>query len=78
MALAQSGLTISEANADRVAGKYQVVLPVGENYSFRAEAPGYIAVSDRIDLGSGIPWDYSRGIEGDRRMGIGSGTVTGS
>jgi outer membrane protein OmpA-like peptidoglycan-associated protein len=51
----KDGTGAGEANADRVTGKYQVVLPIGENFSFRAEAPGYIAVSDRIDLGKAKP-----------------------
>ena len=51
----KDGTGAGEANTDRVTGKYQVVLPIGENYSFRAEAPGYIAVSDRIDLGKAKP-----------------------
>ncbi len=46
----RDGTGAGEANADQASGKYQVVLPIGENYSFRAEAQGYIAVSDRIDL----------------------------
>ncbi len=46
----RDGTGAGEANSDQITGKYQVVLPIGENYSFRAEAPGYIAVSDRIDL----------------------------
>ena len=46
----RDGTGAGEANSDQVTGKYQVVLPIGENYGFRAEAPGYIAVSDRIDL----------------------------
>lgn len=31
-------------------GEYQIVLPVGELYGFRAEADGFIAVSENIDL----------------------------
>ena len=31
-------------------GTYQIALPIGEDFAFRAAAPGYIAVSDRIDL----------------------------
>jgi outer membrane protein OmpA-like peptidoglycan-associated protein len=51
----RDGTGAGEANADRITGKYQVVLPIGESYGFRAEAPGYIAVSDRIDLGKAEP-----------------------
>lgn len=31
-------------------GKYKIVLPYGKLYSFRAEAPGYIPVSQNLDL----------------------------
>jgi OOP family OmpA-OmpF porin len=51
----RDGTGAGEANSDQVTGKYQVVLPIGENYSFRAEALGYIAVSDRIDLTKAKP-----------------------
>jgi outer membrane protein OmpA-like peptidoglycan-associated protein len=51
----RDGTGAGEANSDQVTGKYQVVLPIGENYGFRAEARGYIAVSDRIDLTKARP-----------------------
>jgi len=51
----RDGTGAGEANSDQTSGRYQVVLPVGENYSFRAEAAGYIAVSDRIDLTKAKP-----------------------
>ncbi len=51
----RDGTGAGEANSDQTTGKYQVVLPIGETYSFRAEAPGYIAVSDRIDLTKAKP-----------------------
>ena len=31
-------------------GNYQIVLPYGEQYAFRAEAEGYFALEERIDL----------------------------
>jgi outer membrane protein OmpA-like peptidoglycan-associated protein len=31
-------------------GDYKIVLPYGKNYSFNANAPGFIAVSDNLDL----------------------------
>jgi len=46
----RDGVGAGEANADRVSGRYQIALPIGEEYGFRAEAPGYIAVSEKIDL----------------------------
>jgi len=51
----RDGTGAGEANADQITGKYQVVLPIGEDYGFRAEASGYIAVSDRIDLTKAKP-----------------------
>jgi outer membrane protein OmpA-like peptidoglycan-associated protein len=46
----RDGVEAGEANADPASGRYQIALAVGEEYSFRAGAPGYIAVSDRVDL----------------------------
>ena len=31
-------------------GLYQIALPIGDDYGFRASASGYLAISDRIDL----------------------------
>ena len=39
-----------QAGAKPSDGRYQIALPIGEDYGFRASAGGYIAVSDRIDL----------------------------
>jgi len=39
-----------QAGANPQDGQYQIALPIGEDYGFRASASGYIAVSDRIDL----------------------------
>jgi len=39
-----------QAGAHPRDGKYQIALPIGEDYGFRASASGYIAISDRIDL----------------------------
>ncbi len=38
------------AGADLQTGDYQIALPVGIHYGFRATATGYAAVADRIDL----------------------------
>jgi len=46
----RDGIGAGEANADRKTGNYRVALPIGEEYGFRAEAAGYIAVSEKIDL----------------------------
>ena len=39
-----------QAGANPSDGRYQIALPIGEDYGFRASASGYIAISDRIDL----------------------------
>ena len=46
----RDGVGTGDANADRESGRYQIALPIGQEYGFRAEAPGYIAVSEKIDL----------------------------
>jgi OmpA-OmpF porin, OOP family len=38
------------ANTDPITGEYTIVLPVGKKYSFRAEAPNFLAIGDNIDL----------------------------
>jgi outer membrane protein OmpA-like peptidoglycan-associated protein len=42
----EAGIAISNPNN----GEYKIVLPYGKNYSFNANAKGYIAVSDNLDL----------------------------
>lgn len=39
-----------QATSEPGEGRYQIALPIGEHYGFRASAAGYIAISDRIDL----------------------------
>jgi outer membrane protein OmpA-like peptidoglycan-associated protein len=51
----RDGAGAGEANANRITGHYQIALPIGENYGFRADAAGYIAVSDKIDLSQAKP-----------------------
>ncbi len=46
----RDGRHAGRANADLQRGEYQIALPIGEHYSFRAIAKGYVAVADRIDL----------------------------
>mgnify|MGYP000013168781 CR=1 FL=1 len=49
------------ASADLETGSYQIALPVGTHYGFRAVAAGYAAVADRIDLrGAAIEARYRR------------------
>lgn len=46
----KTGAGAGQAAAKPGDGKYQIALPIGEDYAFRAAAAGYVAVSDRIDL----------------------------
>jgi outer membrane protein OmpA-like peptidoglycan-associated protein len=46
----RNGDGAGQANARPDSGGYQIALPIGEDYAFRASASGYIAISDRIDL----------------------------
>jgi OOP family OmpA-OmpF porin len=46
----KNALPAGQAGAHPRDGKYQIALPTGEDYGFRASASGYIAISDRIDL----------------------------
>jgi OmpA-OmpF porin, OOP family len=43
---AEMGLALSHP----ASGKYQIALPLGENYGFLAGASGYVSVSENIDL----------------------------
>ena len=45
-----TGKEIGRARTDPATGDYKLTLPPGSNYGFRAEAPGYIAVNDNLDL----------------------------
>jgi outer membrane protein OmpA-like peptidoglycan-associated protein len=45
-----SGSQLGTARSDPASGRLQIVLPFGTNYGFRAATPGFIAVSDNIDL----------------------------
>ncbi len=45
-----SGGQLGTARSDPERGDYKIVLPLGTNYGFRAAAPGFISVSDNIDL----------------------------
>lgn len=46
----RSGEGAGQATATPVDGSYQIALPIGEDYAFRASAAGYVAISDRLDL----------------------------
>jgi outer membrane protein OmpA-like peptidoglycan-associated protein len=44
------GRAAGRASADLQRGEYQLALPIGVDYGFRATAAGYVAVADRLDL----------------------------
>jgi outer membrane protein OmpA-like peptidoglycan-associated protein len=44
------GRQVGTTRSNRETGEYEIVLPVGEYYGFRAEAEGYLAISENIDL----------------------------
>ncbi len=46
----RDGQRAGRASADLSTGDYQIALPIGEDYGFRATAAGYAAVADRMDL----------------------------
>jgi len=46
----RDGNGAGQANAAPADGRYQIALPIGEDYAFRGLAAGYVAVSDRLDL----------------------------
>ncbi len=46
----RDGRFVGRASADLQRGDYQIALPIGEHYGFRANAQGYVAVADRVDL----------------------------
>lgn len=46
----RNGDGAGQASAKPDDGRYQIALPVGHDYAFRASASGYMAVSDRLDL----------------------------
>ncbi len=45
-----TGRQLGTARSDPGNGDYKIVLPMGSKYGFRAAAPGFVAVSDNIDL----------------------------
>jgi OOP family OmpA-OmpF porin len=46
----ETGHEIGSARTSPTTGIYEITLPAGANYGYRAEAPGYIPVSENLDL----------------------------
>lgn len=47
-----SGQTVGEARSDPRTGAFNIVLTAGKNYGYHAAAPGYLAISENLDLKS--------------------------
>src|SRR5210317_1053854 len=45
-----SGMENGLASSNPIDGNYTITLLAGQKYSFRAEAPGYVAVSQNVDF----------------------------
>jgi len=45
-----TGKDVGEARSDPRTGDYSIVLPVGKNYGFHAEAAGYLSVNENLEL----------------------------
>lgn len=46
----EDGKEIGRARSEPKGGGYKIALPSGANYGFRAEADGYVAINDNLDL----------------------------
>ncbi len=46
----ETGKEIGSARTSPGTGAYKITLPAGANYGYRAEAPGYVPVSQNLDL----------------------------
>jgi outer membrane protein OmpA-like peptidoglycan-associated protein len=54
-----TGRQLGTARSDPGNGDYKIVLPMGSKYGFRAAAPGFVAVSDNIDLSGMKPESFA-------------------
>ena len=45
-----NGKEVGGASTSPATGIYKITLPAGENYGYRAEAPGYVPVSENLNL----------------------------
>ncbi|HVZ39746.1 MAG TPA: OmpA family protein [Candidatus Kapabacteria bacterium] len=45
-----NGREVGRARSEPTAGAYKIALPAGANYGFRAEAEGFVAINDNLDL----------------------------
>lgn len=49
------GLTVGITKSHAETGEYEIVLPKGQLYGFRAEGEGYLTINENIDLTGDIP-----------------------
>ena len=45
-----TGVEVGRARTDPASGEYNIALPPGERYGFRAEGEGFLSISDNLDL----------------------------
>ncbi len=48
----RTGSEVGEARSDPRSGDYRIVLTSGKNYGYHAAAPGYLSVSENLELGN--------------------------
>ena len=53
------GLEVGITKSNSETGAYEILLPAGEMYGFRAEADGYIPISENLDLREEDAGDYT-------------------
>ena len=55
-----SGMEVGEARSDPRSGDYRIVLTSGKNYGYHAAAPGYLSVSENLELRDLTEYDELR------------------
>jgi outer membrane protein OmpA-like peptidoglycan-associated protein len=55
-----SGREVGEARSDPRSGDYRIVLTSGKNYGYHAAAPGYLSVSENLELRDLVEYDELR------------------
>lgn len=55
-----SGMEVGEARSDPRSGDYRIVLTSGKNYGYHAAAPGYLSVSENLELRDLAEYDELR------------------
>ena len=55
-----TGAEVGEARSDPRTGDYRIVLSTGKNYGYHAAAPGYLSVSENLELSELAEYDEMR------------------